>query len=137
MCHLPAQVVATACPFCDLLFRQVGEHIPRCRERNGREYSAYLGRNSKMTVSRRKRCHKCQRFFVRLDTHLRTCKRDLSRLRTANSRGRLYASNVIGSAGSTVTNRRPPTVEPPTHITLSSQVRRYFLIPVYLSFSPI
>ena len=49
----------------------IGKHIPRCKERNSRDYSAYLDRNSKMPVSRRKQCHKCQHFFVSLDTHLR------------------------------------------------------------------
>lgn len=59
----------TSCPSCGLYVRQLGKHITGCKER---DFSAHRANVTKATKSRRRRCHKCQRVFVRLDTHLRT-----------------------------------------------------------------
>lgn len=64
----------TACPFCGNLYKKLGNHLPRCKKRDNRDYSAYLSkktldkRNSK---GRSKFCPKCHRKFLRLDTHMK------------------------------------------------------------------
>ena len=65
-----------SCPFCKSSFKKLGCHLPKCRMREGKDYSSYL---SKKTLDKRKsenkpkkaRCPKCQKFFIRLETHLR------------------------------------------------------------------
>ena len=39
----------SACPFCSKLFRGVGNHLPRCKERNGADYSCYLSQKKRLT----------------------------------------------------------------------------------------
>lgn len=51
----------TPCPFCNTLFKRVGNHLPYCKRRDGKEYSQYLAPTTL----------KCDKCFVRLDTHLR------------------------------------------------------------------
>ena len=62
----------SACPFCDREFRRLGNHLPKCKER---DYSVYL---SKKTLdkkakkgSSRRYCPKCHKQFLRLDSHLK------------------------------------------------------------------
>ena len=31
-----------SCPFCSKAFKSVGKHLPRCRERDGRDYKQFL-----------------------------------------------------------------------------------------------
>ncbi len=38
-----ADVATTKCPFCEESFKTVGKHLPRCMERQGRDYKQYLG----------------------------------------------------------------------------------------------
>ena len=68
----------STCPFCckgD--FQRLGNHLPQCSERNGRDYSHLL---SKKTIHKKTRprsakanfCPRCHKRFSRLDTHLRT-----------------------------------------------------------------
>lgn len=68
----------STCPFCckgD--FKRLGNHLPKCPERNGRDYSHLL---SKKTIQKKTRvrsaeanfCPRCHKRFSRLDTHLRT-----------------------------------------------------------------
>ncbi len=38
-----ADVATTKCPFCDQCFESVGKHLPRCKERHGRDYKQFLG----------------------------------------------------------------------------------------------
>lgn len=81
MATTESQPPTRECPFCGQLFRRLGNHLPSCRERGDRDYTEYL---SKKTLEkrdrggvRRKTCPKCQKKFVRLDTHLKrspTCK---------------------------------------------------------------
>ena len=66
-----------ACPFCNKHgFKRLGNHLPHCCERNGRDYGPFL---SKKTLHKEKAnsckssfCPKCHKRFIRLDTHLRT-----------------------------------------------------------------
>ena len=68
------------CPFCAQSgFKRLGNHLPRCKERNGRDYSIYLSEKTKSKVKAAgyKSCPNCHKRFRRLDTHLRnsaTCK---------------------------------------------------------------
>ena len=71
-----------SCPFCAQSgFKRLGNHPPRCKERNGRDYSMYLSRKtnckSKDRAAAYKFCPNCHKQFRRLDTNLRnsaTCK---------------------------------------------------------------
>ena len=64
------------CPFCNSSFRRLGSHLSKCRMRQGRDYSMYL---SQRTLDNRRsrdkpkkaKCPKCQKLFIRLETHLR------------------------------------------------------------------
>ena len=69
-------------PFCQKQFVGQGNHLSRCRERHGRDYSVYLSdktlakRSGRLTSS--KTCPHCHKHFHRLDTHLHrnaTCRR--------------------------------------------------------------
>ena len=69
----------TTCPYCHREFIRLGNHLPRCRERNGEDYSCYLSQKTlnKRRKTARKTCSQCGKSFLRLDTHLRnstTCK---------------------------------------------------------------
>ena len=63
----------TPCPFCNALFKRVGNHLPHCIQRDGKGYSQYLVLKTlkKKSHSLKTKCPKCDKFFVRLDTHLR------------------------------------------------------------------
>ena len=73
------------CPFCNAMFKKVGNHLPHCRLRDGRDYSHLLApkTSKKRSQSMKKaKCLKCNQLFLRLDTHLRNsamCK-DISPL---------------------------------------------------------
>ena len=74
---------ASTCTFCHKGgFKRLGNHLPRCPERKGRDYSLFF---SKKTLSKRaksssckfKFCPRCHKHLSRLDTHLRssaTCR---------------------------------------------------------------
>ena len=34
------------CPFCGKVFKRVGNHLPHCKERRDRDYSAYLAKKT-------------------------------------------------------------------------------------------
>ena len=68
---------ASTCPFCAKTgFKRLGNHLPHCHQRNGRDYSSYLSdktlKNSQPNSCKFKFCDKCHKRFSRLDTHLRT-----------------------------------------------------------------
>ena len=73
-CTNPSQEI-TACPFCGNPYKKLGNHLPRCKQRDNRDYSAYL---SKKTLDKRNSkgksgfCPKCNRKFLRLDTHMKS-----------------------------------------------------------------
>jgi len=63
-----------SCPFCGKEFRGLGNHLPHCKDRQGRDYSIYLAQKTlekKSKKGSRKACPKCHKMFVRLDTHLK------------------------------------------------------------------
>ena len=67
-----SQTRTTLCPFCDQLFVRLGNHLPHCKQRCGREFSSLLAKNRVAPArSCRGTCPKCGRLFQRLDTHLR------------------------------------------------------------------
>ena len=107
------------CPFCHNKFKRVGRHLKHCKERLGREYSHYLAENTltKRTRSTKQKCGKCHRFFVRLDTHLRTS----ARCRYIKDQERLEPSTVTAEpmpspSDISVNNTRvPPRVPPQSH----------------------
>ena len=80
--HSCSHATKKHCPFCQKQFVGLGNHLSRCKERQGRDYSIYLsaktlakraGRVTSNTV-----CPHCHKQFRRLDTHLQrnaTCKR--------------------------------------------------------------
>ena len=76
--HVPAAIMFPRnfpCPFCGLCFVRLGPHLPRCRQREGRDYSAFLAKAP--VPPAREVCSTCGRRFKRLDTHLRvssTCR---------------------------------------------------------------
>ena len=60
------------CPFCGLRFVRVSNHLPHCKQRQGRDYSSFLAKQSSSVAGKgRGICPKCGRLFRRLDTHLR------------------------------------------------------------------
>jgi hypothetical protein len=79
-------VGSSTCPFCKRNnLNRLGNHLPYCSQRNGRDYAPFL---SNKTLAKKvsagccktKFCPKCHKSFSRLDTHLRksaTC-RDIS-----------------------------------------------------------
>ena len=78
----PSVVVRSTCPFCQRCnLKRLGNHLPYCKERNGRDYSSFL---SKKTLAKKARsscksqsCPKCHKRFSRLDNDLRigaTCR---------------------------------------------------------------
>lgn len=67
------------CPYCELPYRKLGNHLPFCKMRNGRDYTHLLSQKnlSKRGKSSKKPCPICHKTFLRLDTHLRnssTCQ---------------------------------------------------------------
>ena len=67
------------CPFCSTAFKRLGNHLPHCQERKGRDYSSLLSEKNlqKKKTSSKKTCPTCGKLFTRLDTHLRisaSCK---------------------------------------------------------------
>ena len=73
-----------SCPFCDKSgYKRLGNHLPRCPERNGRDYTFMLSvktlNNKKGNSCKFKCCPKCLKKFARLDTHLKnsSCCRDI------------------------------------------------------------
>ena len=68
------------CPFCGKEFVRVGNHLKHCPQRQGREYDHLLSQKThqkKAGKQKREKCPKCEKFFARLDTHLRnsaTCR---------------------------------------------------------------
>ena len=68
----PLRNPITPCPCCGRTFKRLGCHLPKCKERGERDYTAYLTKQSQHEpVAKRVQCPKCNRFFRRLDTHLR------------------------------------------------------------------
>ena len=73
--------MARSCPFCKGVFRGLGNHLPRCKERKGQDYSAYLSLKTlakKSGKSFHQPCPHCRKLFRRVDTHLQRnalCKR--------------------------------------------------------------
>ena len=70
----PPRNLIAPCPFCGLYFKRLGCHLPKCKERRDRTYSAYLSRpppRDREPRPKRTECPKCHRSFRRLDTHLR------------------------------------------------------------------
>ena len=67
-----------SCPFCHkACFKRLGNHLPRCPERNGQSYTQYLSKKTQQDKERARSgkssvCPRCHRRFRRLDTHLRT-----------------------------------------------------------------
>lgn len=65
----------TPCPFCTVGFKRLGNHLPKCKDREGGDYSCYLSDKTLTKKTRRPRtrsfCPKCHKSFLRLDTHLR------------------------------------------------------------------
>lgn len=64
------------CPFCNSSFRRLGSHLSKCRMRQGRDYSMYssqrtLDNRRSRDKPRKAKCPKCQKLFIRLETHLR------------------------------------------------------------------
>ena len=65
--------VQRECPFCGLFFQGLGNHLQHCKDRQGRDYSQYFPKKTlqKKTRKRKELCPKCQKSFLRLDTHLK------------------------------------------------------------------
>ena len=71
-----SDVSLSTCPFCNKAdFKRLGNHLPHCKERNGRDYTPFLSQktlNKKAKSSSCKMfCPRCHKRFARLDTHLR------------------------------------------------------------------
>ena len=60
-------VSSECCPFCSQSFKSLGHHLPRCKARNGQDYSSILRSSSNNQF-----CPSCKKEFKRLDLHLRT-----------------------------------------------------------------
>ena len=61
-------------PFRQCSFKRVGNHLPRCPQRDGRDYTIYLSQktlNNRAGTSKKKPCPSCGKLFIRLDTHLK------------------------------------------------------------------
>ena len=65
---------------CDLHSKKLGNHLPFCKLRNGRDYTQFLSSKTlkKKAPHHKTKCPKCNKAFLRLETHLRhgsaTCK---------------------------------------------------------------
>lgn len=68
-----AEKVQKSCPFCQKQFMGLGNHLYRCKERQGIDYSIYLSQKTlakKSGLPSHKACPHCHKQFRRLDTHL-------------------------------------------------------------------
>ena len=68
--------LSSPCPFCSKTSINLGKHISKYRESDGRDYSPHLAKKTldkkaKSELPKKSRCPKCHRLFLRLDTHLR------------------------------------------------------------------
>ena len=64
--------VQRECPFCSQYFQGLGNHLQHCKDRQGRDYFQYLSQKTLQKTRKRKEiCPKCQKAFLRLDTHLK------------------------------------------------------------------
>ena len=65
------------CPFCSRHFKRLGNHLPSCHERDGRDYSSYLSHKTlhKRITTKKQLCPSCGKGMKRLDTHLRVSAR--------------------------------------------------------------
>ena len=112
------------CPFCSKDgFKRLGNHLPHCQERIGKDYSQYLSAKTltKKSKSTNKLCPKCHRHFKRLDTHLRnsaTC-RDLSS--PTNSSDVVYTNLPHGRAYATTPSAILNLT--PTHYQLKAAIK--------------
>ena len=60
------------CPFCNHRYVRVGNHLPHCKERSGKDYTSYLAKSRSVPLRPVSGvCPKCSCLFQRLDTHLR------------------------------------------------------------------
>ena len=61
------------CPFCNITFVKLGNHLRHCKQRNGADYTIYLSHKTltKKTKAKPNLCPYCRKKFSRLDTHLR------------------------------------------------------------------
>ena len=60
-----------SCPFCNIYFRSIGNHLRHYKYRNGRDYSQYLTPKTLAKRSQKRKkvlCPKCKKLFVRLST---------------------------------------------------------------------
>ena len=67
------------CPFCSVEFKRLGNHLPFCSQRNGRDYTSYLSlkTTNKRANTKKQQCPNCGKCFKSLDTHMRvsaTCR---------------------------------------------------------------
>ena len=73
-CEVSQPPPKNCCPFCNGTFLRVGNHLPHCPQRNGRDYAMYLSQKTLMNragSSKKKQCPNCGKLFIRLDTHLK------------------------------------------------------------------
>ena len=78
MAESPPSTSYKPCPFCAKPFKGLGNHLRHCKQRDGRDYQAYLSEKTRKklgTGSKKKTCSRCGKAFVRLDTHLRNSAR--------------------------------------------------------------
>ena len=78
MAESPPSSSYKPCPFCAKPFKGLGDHLRHCKQRDGRDYQAYLSEKTRKklgTGSKKKTCSRCGKAFVRLDTHLRNSAR--------------------------------------------------------------
>lgn len=116
---LSTSTKSTMCPFCDQPFTRLAAHLPRCKQREGRDYTSYLASCPKgPPVNSRGRCSGCNRVFKRLDTHYRTsatCKQRSMLVPDPPS----IASHMPSSTAVTMNTVGLPAVpspQPPQHI---------------------
>lgn len=71
-------VPLACCLFCHSGFKRLSCHLPHYKQRQGRDYTAYLSKKTLYnraktgkTGSSKRPCPKCKKLFVRLDNHLR------------------------------------------------------------------
>ena len=74
MIEEPQSGTERSCPFCNSLFKRLGNHLQHCPQRNGRDYSCYLSQTTidkRASHPKKKPCPHCGKHFSRLDTHLK------------------------------------------------------------------
>lgn len=111
------------CPFCVQTFTRLAAHLPRCKKREGRDYSAYLVSHPKGSlVNHRGRCSGCNCFFKRLDTHLRAsamCKHRSALVLDPPSIGGQLPSTT--SITMNTANHQPPVPAPPPPVCVANK----------------